>query len=99
MIQCRASDVHYVKEVMDSARKRYLEIMRTSTGKDYEITVEIDTVHLPPGPETEGHGLRCSGGVVLHSHNGKIRCINTLDERLNAIVAANTPALRKMLFS
>ena len=97
-VQCRACDLTLVQDVLEPAKNRYLNIIRTSTGREYDLRLDIDTRHLPPGPHEGSHGVSCSGGVILHSHNGKIRCINTLDERLTAIVAANTPALRKMLF-
>lgn len=97
-VQCRAADLHLVQEVLEVARERYLEIMKKSTGKEYELKLDIDSHHLPPGLHEGSHGVSCSGGIVLHSHHGKIRCINALDERLNAIVTASTPALRKMLF-
>ena len=73
--------------------------MKQSTGKDYELKLEIDFNYLPPGPEDAVHGQCCSGGVVLHANNGKIRCINTLDERLDAVLDTNTPSLRNLLFS
>lgn len=99
-VQCRACDKHLVESVMNDAKHRYLEIMKNNTGKDYEVHLELDSHHLPPGPdEGHAHGPTCSGGVILHSHHGKIRCINTLDERLVAAIEANTPALRKLLFS
>ena len=99
VVQCRASDKHLVEGVLDSAKHRYLHIMKESTGKDYEVSLDVDHHHLPPGPDESSHGQSCSGGVILHSHHGKIRCINTLDERLSAVIAAKTPELRKLLFS
>ena len=98
-VQCRAVDVHLVEEVLATARQRYLEIMKKATQREYEVKIDIDSNHLPPPPKDGFHGPTCSGGVILHAHHGKIRCINTLDERLASIVAANTPALRKTLFS
>jgi V-type H+-transporting ATPase subunit E len=98
-VQCRASDVNLVREVLDSSRSRYLDIMKKSTGKDYELQLEIDSVHLPPALHDASHGSFCSGGVILHSNHGRIRCINTLDDRLSAVIAYNTPMIRKMLFS
>jgi V-type H+-transporting ATPase subunit E len=99
-VLCRACDKHLVEDVLASAKHRYLHIMKESTGKDYEVSLEVDNHHhLPPGPEEAAHGVSCSGGVILTSYHGKIRCINTLDERLAAVLAAKTPELRKLLFS
>lgn len=98
-IRCRECDKGLVSEIMDSAKTKYVHIMKESTGKDYEVSLEIDKVHLPPGPTKGSHGNSCSGGVILLANHGKTRCINTLDERLENIVTANTPSIRKLLFS
>lgn len=98
-IQCRASDAHLVQEVVESSKRKYVDIMKSSTGKDYDVEIEIDSHYLPPGPGETTHGPSCAGGVILTANHGKIRCINTLDERLKAVVEFNTPGLRKLLFS
>ena len=99
IIRCRERDKKLVADTLDSAKSKYIQIMKDSTGKDYDVNIEIDRVYLPSGAGEGSHGNSCSGGVILLANHGKTRCINTLDERLENIVTANTPSIRKLLFN
>ena len=39
-----------------------------------------------------------AGGVVLTAFDGKIRCVNTLEERLGTALVDLTPVVRDLLF-
>ena len=100
VIRCRQMDLSLVQQVMPEARSTFLELMQSETGRNYEVEVTVDTAEFLPGPpQHDSYEASCSGGVMLSSHEGKIRCINTLDERLRLVFAEGIPALRQLAFS
>jgi V-type H+-transporting ATPase subunit E len=100
VIRCRQMDLSLVQQVLPEARSTYVELMRSETGRNYEVEVTLDTAEFLPGPpQHDSYEASCSGGVMLSSHEGKIRCINTLDERLRLVFAEGIPALRQLAFS
>ena len=100
VVHCRQVDLALVKQVLPEARTAYMEQMRSETGRAYEVEVSVNETEFLPGPPQHGsYEPSCSGGVMLTSHEGKIRCINTLDERLRLVFAEGIPALRQLVFS
>ena len=100
VVRCRQEDENLVQQVLDEAKAQFQEIMERETGKTYTLSVKLDAdTYLPPAPEPDSHNPSCSGGVILMSHNGKIRCQNTLDDRLDLTFSSTLPLIRKMLFS
>lgn len=99
VIRCREIDVSLVNDVLSEARETYQELMRSETGRNYEVEVSVDREFLPGPPQHGSYEPSCSGGVMLTSHESKIRCINTLDERLRLVFAESIPVLRQLVFS
>ena len=98
-IHCREVDVSIVSSAVDEAKARYEEIMLEETGKNYTVNLEVaDGDFLPPPPEKGVNTPSCCGGVILQSNAGKIRCINTLDKRIEMAYEASVPHLRKIIF-
>ncbi|XP_073139314.1 V-type proton ATPase subunit E-like isoform X2 [Henckelia pumila] len=95
LLRCRKDhDLHLVESVLDSAKEEYAH-----KAKVHPPEIIIDSVHLPPAPAHDnGHGLYCSGGVVLASRDGKIVFENTLDARLDVVFRKKLPEIRKSLF-
>ena len=61
--------------------------------------MSVDTAnHLAPPPGPDRDVEFCSGGVVVTNSNGKIRCDNTLDGRLEVTKQGLLPFLREELF-
>ena len=99
-LRCRQADLSFVRAVMDDAKSTYLELIQRETGKSYDLTLRLDEAEfLPPAPVQGSYEPSCCGGVMLSSFEGKIRCINTLDERLRLVFAEGIPALRELVFS
>lgn len=100
VIRCRQMDLSLVKQVLPEACSAYMELMQRETNRSYEVEVSVEeTEFLPAPPQHGSYEPSCSGGVMLTSHEGKIRCINTLDERLRLVFAEGIPALRQLAFS
>jgi V-type H+-transporting ATPase subunit E len=83
-LRCREKDVAIVREVYPKAVDNY----KKATGKDVKVTIDED-VYLPGD---------LSGGVELLAQNGKIKCVNTLENRLKLISGQMLPELREILF-
>lgn len=84
VVTCRRKDVALVKAVLASAAKRY------QTDMHHPITLSCN--------ETDFLKDDCSGGVELSSPDGRIRCTNTLDSRLELLQHEMLPDIRNMLF-
>lgn len=95
LLRCRELDLELVESVLESAKDEYAQKANVHTPE-----VVVDTyIFLPAAPtHQEGHGLSCSGGVVLASADGKIVCENTLDARLDLVFRKKLPEIRRMLF-
>jgi len=99
-IMCREEDQELVQEVLEEAQNSFAEIMQNEAGKTYSVTAVLDEKNfLPPAPEKGSNNPSCSGGIILLSHNGKIRCQNTLDDRLELTFNSTLPLIRSMIFS
>lgn len=99
-IHCRQVDLPLVREVLPQAKSAYLALMQRETGKawDVEVTLSEDDF-LPPPPVQGSFAPSCCGGIMITSFEGKIRCINSIDERLRLVFAEGIPALRQLVFS
>ena len=67
-----------------------------AAGAAMHANTALRTHPPPPGPDRDVEF--CSGGVVVTNSNGKIRCDNTLDGRLEVTRQALLPFLREELF-
>jgi vacuolar-type H+-ATPase subunit E/Vma4 len=73
--------------------------MTRETGQEYRASLTLNTTDfLPPKPEQGSNAPSCAGGVVATSQKGKIRIINTLEERLKRVYSDSIPQIRSMLF-
>ena len=98
-IICRETDVDLVESVLGDASSRYSEIMQQETDSEYKVNLSVNkSDFLNPAPERGSNAPSCSGGIVATAHHGKIRVINTLEERLKRVFADSIPKIRAMLF-
>mmetsp|Transcript_12959 Transcript_12959/g.24065 ORF Transcript_12959/g.24065 Transcript_12959/m.24065 type:complete len:231 (-) Transcript_12959:1637-2329(-) len=97
-VRARREDHDLVSSVLTEAASEYKEIMHRETGQRYEVTLTLDRKPLDPGPQRGSSAPSCCGGVVLTADEGRIKCTNTLDERLTALFSNTVPKLRKVLF-
>ncbi|GIL77991.1 hypothetical protein Vretimale_7389 [Volvox reticuliferus] len=93
-VSCRQVDLLLVKEVLEPARKAYTAMF----GAEAPFLSLDQTNFLPPPPADDDDLESCCGGIVLTSADGRIRCSNTLDERLKIAYQANLPTVRAKLF-
>lgn len=84
VIRCRQQDLNIVKEVLPKAIDSY----RQAVKKDVKVTIDTET-YLPSD---------VSGGVEIMAQKGKIKCSNTLEDRLRLISGQMLPELREVLF-
>jgi V-type H+-transporting ATPase subunit E len=98
-IRCRKEDLQIVQAQLKPAVALYQETALAAAGVRVNVDVFVDKEEfLPPGP-TPGHvGPTCSGGVLLMAREGKIKCRNTLDDRLELAFGKSLPDVRGILF-
>jgi len=89
---CRKEDASLAKKVVSEASATY----SSRVGKSVELRVE-ESFFLPSGDDPIEE-RRCSGGVILSSHEGRIICSNTLDARLKMAFEQRLPQIRNILF-
>lgn len=98
VVQAREIDLAIVKDSISSAKAKFTE----KYGK-LAPDVQIDgSAFLPPPPTTQtttdDESVSCTGGIVVYSADKKIKCNNTLDERLKISYTSQLPELRELLF-
>lgn len=98
-VRVRQEDVDLARSVLEDAAAEFKEIMHRETGQRYEVNISLDESYLNPRPERGSNAPSCCGGVILLADDGRIRCTNTMDERLKALFTNTVPELRKVLFS
>jgi V-type H+-transporting ATPase subunit E len=82
-IACRQADVELVGKAITYATAEYGK----QAGTRVNVTVEEKYLHAD-----------CAGGVIVSSLNGKIKCDNTLETRLEYAFEVMLPVLRVRLF-
>mmetsp|Transcript_17617 Transcript_17617/g.30340 ORF Transcript_17617/g.30340 Transcript_17617/m.30340 type:complete len:239 (+) Transcript_17617:123-839(+) len=92
-IQVREADKYFMNEIINQAASDF----KKKTGMDVKITMD-DAHPLPPAPSPMNAGASCCGGVIISSANGRTKCNNTLDARLDIVFEAKLPEIRKILF-
>jgi vacuolar-type H+-ATPase subunit E/Vma4 len=98
-VRCRAQDTAVVTAQVAPAVEEYVAMIKEATGVTVAVNISVnETKPLPPGPEVEGPGKKCRGGIILSSRGGKIVCDNTVENRLGKAFHSLTPTLRSMLF-
>jgi len=86
-VHCRQEDRSLVGKVMNSALQAAKERAESETGEEFTMTVTL--AERP---------INCSGGVVVTARNGKVKCDNTLDARLEIGISKDLPYVRDQLF-
>jgi V-type H+-transporting ATPase subunit E len=89
IIRCRKSDVSVVQGAMADAAKTF----KAAMGK--ECKVELDKENLPAKDDAISP---CAGGVKLFTPDFAISCDNTLDGRMDVVLAQKMPEIKIMLF-
>ncbi|CAG9318958.1 unnamed protein product [Blepharisma stoltei] len=98
-LQCRREDLALVEQILPESISTYLDMINSQTSGHYSLNVTIDKNNfLPPAPVADSHAASCCGGVILTSQGGLIRCINTVDERLELAFNNTVPLLRRIVF-
>jgi len=99
VVRCRKEDLEIVQAQIKPAVALYQETCLAASGVKVNVELILDKAEfLPPGP-SQGHvGPTCSGGVLLLAREGKIKCTNTLDDRLDLAFAKSLPDIRGILF-
>lgn len=91
-VHCRQVDEDVVKSLLSTCQDLYNKHSnRTST-------LTVSDIYLLPPPSSDSDAEYCSGGVVLSARDGRIRCDNTLDIRLDHTFEALLPQVRGTLF-
>ena len=93
VVRCRSCDLSMVQQ---AAPKAAAEFQRLGGGALQGSGDTANHLAPPPGPDRDVEF--CSGGVVVTNSNGKIRCDNTLDGRLEVTKQGLLPFLREELF-
>lgn len=83
-IYCREQDIALVEDCQNQAASQFA----VATGIKCILTV--DSLRYLPN--------NCAGGIIAHSLNGRIRCDNTLETRMEYAFELMLPALRAELF-
>jgi len=86
LIRCRPEDLSTVQKILPKVKSDY----ESKTG--LKVNVSTDQKAFLSD-------VRCTGGVSLLSHGGKIQLDNTFESRLETSYQQNLPKIRKMLFA
>jgi len=98
-LRCRAVDLAIVKAAVPKAVAQFKALVKTETGVEPDIEVEVNSASfLPPPPSSGYSGPTCGGGVMLTARFGKIVCRNTLDARFELAFAELLPVVRNTIF-
>eukprot|EP00277_Geminigera_cryophila_P014097 CAMPEP_0179449456 /NCGR_PEP_ID=MMETSP0799-20121207/33415_1 /TAXON_ID=46947 /ORGANISM="Geminigera cryophila, Strain CCMP2564" /LENGTH=228 /DNA_ID=CAMNT_0021242543 /DNA_START=70 /DNA_END=756 /DNA_ORIENTATION=+ len=89
VIKCRKADVSVVQGAMVEAAKSF----KSAVGK--ECKVELSPENLPPKDDAIAP---CAGGVKLMTPDGNISVDNTLNGRMDVVLAQKMPEIKIMLF-
>ena len=92
-LKVRENEVELTKVLIDECEAEFTEIMKRETTRDYATTLSV----IEDSFLTTENGGRC-GGVILYTHNRRIVCSNTLEDRLGQIFESELPAIRQGLF-
>ena len=92
-LKVREEEVSLIKGMLNECQNKYSEIMLEETKREYNTKLSV----MEDKFLTQEEGGLC-GGIVLYSHNRKIVCPNTLEDRLNLVFEQELPALRARLF-
>ena len=92
-LKVREDEVDLAKSIIKECESEFTDIMKTETTRDYECSLSV----IEDSFLTMENGGRC-GGVILYTHNRRIVCSNTLEDRLNQVFESQLPQIRKGLF-
>uniref|UniRef100_A0A7S0YAU0 Uncharacterized protein n=1 Tax=Polytomella parva TaxID=51329 RepID=A0A7S0YAU0_9CHLO len=92
-VKCRQVDLILVKDVIPEARKSFAAKYDQDAPE-----VVVDTKDYLAPPPSDKDVASCYGGIVVVSADGRIKCSNTLDDRLKHSYLANLPYVRAELF-
>ncbi|XP_014671325.1 PREDICTED: V-type proton ATPase subunit E-like [Priapulus caudatus] len=84
VIRCRQKDVALVESVFPSAVTQ----VKAATGTNVKLSIDKES-YLP---------AEIAGGIELLANQGKIKVINTLEQRLQSTVEQMIPEIRAILF-
>lgn len=87
-VRCRPADLDRVRAIAPGAAAEVTAELREA-GEVRPIAISV---------KAEPAMGASAGGVILAAQDGKIRCNNTLEERLTLAMAELTPVVRDLLF-
>jgi len=86
LVRCRAQDVAAVQQAISAVSTG----AKISLDQTAPITVDTSVVNIPK---------ECIGGVVVTSADGKIKCFQTLNSRLQVAYDTALPCIKPVLFN
>lgn len=92
-LKVREDEVDLVKSIIPECEAEFTEIMLKETTRDYTCSLSV----IEDSFLTMENGGRC-GGVIIYTHERRIVCSNTLEDRLNQIFESQLPSIRFGLF-
>lgn len=95
-IACREKDKAIVEAALPKAQAEFASFMKENAANVPALTLTLSPNHLPPPPPQVG--LSCAGGIVASARNGRIKCDNTFDRRMEQAFEALKPVVRHNLF-
>mmetsp|Transcript_24503 Transcript_24503/g.29693 ORF Transcript_24503/g.29693 Transcript_24503/m.29693 type:complete len:226 (-) Transcript_24503:163-840(-) len=91
---CREVDLPLVKQAIGNVQAEWQSL---APGRKLP-SIQLNPNFLPP-PPSAGDQDSCFGGVVVTAEGGRIKCSQTLDDRLKKVIEHNTPLVRATLFA
>jgi len=98
VVRVRQVDEKLVEPILGDAVALFQETCHKATGIKPQLTLALSKDYLNVPPSQAKGGPSCCGGVELVARGGKIRCANTLDNRLDIGLRDLEPQIRGLLF-
>jgi len=92
-VRCRQIDVDIVESILHDSIEEY----KKRTSKPLEAKIDKKNFLLPPKSDQDPNHY-CYGGILVVGYNGRIKCDNTLDQRLLLAFEGLLPDIRIALF-
>jgi len=77
-LQCLQKDIKIIESIKSECEKQFSEIIKTECKLDFTSKIIIDNNHY-----LDEENKDCFGGVILSCLDGRIKCINTLNSRID----------------
>ena len=92
-VRCRQVDLDIVESILEDSIQEY----KKRSNKELDARIDKKNFLAPPKSEESPNNF-CSGGIIVVGYNGRIKCDNTLDQRLLLAYEGLLPDIRIKLF-